>query len=59
MISGYYTALERTLFVGEADDASMKAWEANIKVHRHGLKIVKSGVKCSEITNELNNLLAI
>jgi creatinase len=58
MISGYYTALERTLFVGEADDASMKAWEANIKVHRHGLEIVKPGVKCSEVTVELNNLFS-
>jgi len=58
MISGYYTALERTLFVGEVDDASMKAWEANIKVHRHGLKIVKPGAKCSEITKELNNLFS-
>ncbi len=58
MISGYYTALERTLFVGEADDASMKAWEANIKVHRRGLEIVKPGVKCSEVTAELNNLFS-
>ena len=58
MISGYYTALERTLFVGEVDDASMKAWEANIKVHRRGLEIVKPGVKCSEVTNELNNLFS-
>ena len=58
MISGYYTALERTLFVGEVDDASMKAWEANIKVHRRGLKIVKPGVKCSEVTVELNNLFS-
>jgi len=58
MISGYYTALERTLFVGEADDASMKAWEANIKVHRRGLEIVKPGVKCSEVTVELNNLFS-
>jgi len=58
MISGYYTALERTLFVGEVDDASMKAWEANIKVHRRGLEIVKLGVKCSEITTELNNLFS-
>jgi len=58
MISGYYTALERTLFVGEADEASMKAWEANIKVHRRGLEIVKPGVKCSEITTELNNLFS-
>jgi len=58
MISGYYTALERTLFVGEVDDASMKAWEANIKVHRRGLEIVKQGVKCSEVTAELNNLFS-
>merc|ERR1711964_218592 len=52
MISGYYTALERTLFMGEVDDASMKAWEVNIKVHRHGLKLIKPGVKCSEVTAE-------
>jgi len=58
MISGYYTALERTLFVGEVDDASMKAWEANIKVHRRGLEIIKPGVKCSEVTSELNNLFS-
>jgi len=58
MISGYYTALERTLFVGEVDDASMKAWEANVKVHRHGLKLIKPGVKCSKVTAELNNLFS-
>lgn len=58
MISGYYTALERTLFLGEVDDASMKAWEANIKVHRRGLEIAKPGVKCSEVTAELNNLFS-
>ena len=58
MISGYYTALERTLFVGEVDDASMKAWEANVTVHRHGLKLIKPGVKCSEVTAELNNLFS-
>ena len=58
MISGYYTALERTLFVEEVDNASMKAWEANVKVHRHGLKLIKPGVKCSEITAELNNLFS-
>ena len=58
MISGYYTALERTLFVGEVDEASMKAWEANIKVHRRGLEIIKPGVKCSDVTTELNNLFS-
>ena len=58
MISGYYTALERTLFVEEVDNASLKAWEANVKVHRHGLKLIKPGVKCSDITAELNKLFS-
>ena len=58
MISGYYTALERTLFVEEIDDNSLKAWEANVKVHKKGLELIKPGVKCSEICEELNNLFA-
>ena len=58
MISGYYTALERTLFVGEVDDASLKAWEANVKVHKRGTELIKPGVKCSEITAELNGLFS-
>ena len=58
MISGYYTALERTLFLNNADDASLKAWEANIKVHKRGLELIRSGVKCSEICHELNDIFA-
>jgi len=58
MISGYYTALERTLFLNEIDDASLKAWEANIKVHKRGLELIKPEVKCSDICNELNDLFA-
>ncbi|MDA8570233.1 aminopeptidase P family protein, partial [Candidatus Pelagibacter bacterium] len=58
MISGYYTALERTLFVDKIDDASLKAWEANIKVHKRGLELIRPGVKCSDICHELNELFA-
>ena len=58
MISGYYTALERTLFVNKIDDASLKAWEANVKVHKRGLELIKPGVKCSAICHELNELFA-
>ena len=58
MISGYYTALERTLFLNEIDDASLKAWEANVTVHRRGLELIKPGVKCSDICHELNDLFA-
>jgi len=58
MISGYYTALERTLFLHSVDDSSLKAWEANIKVHKRGLELIKPGAKCSEICHELNDLFA-
>ena len=56
MISGYYTALERTLFFGEVDTASRKLWEVNVKVHEEGQKLVKPGVRCCDVANELNKI---
>ena len=56
MISGYYTALERTLFLDHVDDESLKVWEANVKVHKRGLELIKPGAKCSDICLELNEL---
>ena len=58
MISGYYTALERTLFLNKINDDSLKAWEANVKVHKKGLELIKPGIKCSEICHELNDLFS-
>jgi len=46
------------LFLDHADDASLKAWEANVKVHKRGLELIKPGVKCSDICHELNELFA-
>ena len=54
MISGYYTALERTLFVGEVDDASAKIWEANVAAHEFGMSLLKPGVSCAEVTHQIN-----
>lgn len=56
MIAGYYTALERTLFYGDCDEASLKLWEANVHVHEEGLKLVKPGVRCCDIALELNKI---
>ena len=56
MISGYYTALERTLFFGEVDAASRKLWEVNVQVHEEGQKLVKPGVRCCDVANELNKI---
>lgn len=58
MISGYYTALERTLFVGEVDDASMKVWQTNIDSHEFGMKLLRPGASCAEITMKINAFLA-
>lgn len=58
MISGYYTALERTLFVGEPDAASLKIWEANVAAHELGLSLIRQGATCSGICAEINAFFA-
>ena len=57
MISGYYTALERTLFLGEVDKASLAVWEANVAAHELGLSLIRPGVSCADICTEINRLL--
>ena len=54
MISAYYTALERTLFVQEVDDASRRIWEANVGAHELGLSLIRAGATCSGICAEIN-----
>ena len=54
MISGYYTALERTLFLEEVDPASLKIWQANVEAHELGLSLIKPGARCSDICAEIN-----
>ncbi|WP_395004469.1 M24 family metallopeptidase [Cypionkella sp.] len=54
MISGYYTALERTMFVGEVDAASRRIWEINIAAHELGMSLLKPGASCAEVTAQIN-----
>ncbi|NIZ60260.1 creatininase [Sedimentitalea sp. CY04] len=54
MISGYYTALERTMFVKEVDAESLKTWEANVAAHEYGISLLKPGASCAEITHKIN-----
>ena len=58
MISGYYTALERTLFIGEPDAASLKIWEANVGAHELGISLIKQGATCAGICEEINRYFA-
>ncbi|MCE8030426.1 M24 family metallopeptidase [Billgrantia desiderata] len=58
MISGYYTALERTLFCEHASDEHLRLWEVNCEVHRRGQELIKPGVRCCDIAHELNEIFA-
>ena len=58
MISAYYTALERTLFLDDVDAASLKIWQANVDAHELGLSLIRPGIKCSEICEQINEHFA-
>lgn len=58
MISGYYTALERTLFCEYASEEHLRLWEVNCEVHRRGQELIKPGVRCCDIALELNEIFA-
>ncbi|MEM8742398.1 MAG: aminopeptidase P family protein [Pseudomonadota bacterium] len=57
MISGYYTALERTLFLGAPDAASLRVWLVNVAAHELGLSLIRPGARCGDIARELNRFL--
>lgn len=58
MISGYYTALERTLFVETVDEAILKVWQANVDALEYGMSLLKPSVSCAEVTHKINDLFA-
>lgn len=58
MISGYYTALERTLFLGECDADSRRIWDANVGAHELGISLLKPGASCAEVTHAINDFFA-
>ena len=58
MISGYYTALERTLFLGAPDAASLKLWETNVAAHELGMSLIRPGISCAAICAEVNRFFA-
>ena len=58
MIGGYYTALERTLFFDHVSERHLEIWDANVEVHRRGLELIRPGVRCCEIAEELNEIFS-
>ena len=58
MISGYYMALERTLFCDHASDEHLRLWQINCQVHERGQELIRPGVRCCDIAHELNKIYA-
>ena len=56
MPSGYYTALERTLFAEECSDAHLRLWNINVEVHEAGIALIEPGVRCCDIAAALNTI---
>lgn len=56
MISGYYHALERTLFFHSASPRQIALWEVNCEVHRRGIELIVPGARCADIAAELNDI---
>lgn len=58
MVSGYYVALERTLFCQHASDEALRLWEINCEVHDAGKALLRPGARCNEIASALNEIYA-
>ena len=58
MIAGYYHALERTLFFDHVPDEALRPWEVNCAVHRRGIELIRPGVRCMDVADELNAIYA-
>ncbi|MEP9399489.1 M24 family metallopeptidase [Mesorhizobium sp. KR2-14] len=56
MIAGYYTALERTMFLDHVSDEHLRIWEVNCEVHRRGLDLLRPGARCGDVATELNDI---
>ena len=58
MISGYYQALERTLFYHSVTEKELKLWQINCEVHKKGMELIRPGVLCCDVAKELNEIYA-
>jgi len=56
MPAGYYTALERTAFVGACPDEHLHPWRVNTEVFENGREMIRPGARCCDIARELNEI---
>lgn len=54
MMSGHYTAVERTMFLGEPDKRTLELWKINVEAYELGLELIKPGAVAQDVAAELN-----
>jgi len=54
MMSGHYTAMERTMFLGQPDKRSLELWKINVEAFELGKELIKPGAIAQDVAAELN-----
>ncbi|MEZ5779026.1 MAG: M24 family metallopeptidase [Paracoccaceae bacterium] len=57
VIAGYCAALERTMFLGEVDAASLKIWQATVAAHELAMALPKPGIRLAEVAATIDGFL--
>lgn len=54
IIAGYYHVLERSMYWGHIPDEALDMFKVNVRAHHAGLKVLKAGMKCSDVDRHVN-----
>ena len=54
MMSGHYTAVERTMTLGQPDKDTLDIWKINMEAYELGLSLIKPGAIAQEVAAEVN-----
>ena len=54
MMSGHYTAVERTMTLGQPDQRTLDLWKINVEAYHLGLDLIKPGAIAGDIAATIN-----
>src|SRR5690625_189187 len=54
MMSGHYTAMARTMFLGQPDKRSLELWKLNVEAYELGLELIKPGAVAQDVAATIN-----
>src|SRR5699024_6235132 len=54
MMSGHYTAMERTMTLGQPDQATLDLWKINVEAYQLGLELIKPGAIAQDVAAKIN-----